>query len=255
MPMTCEQFASQLTAFSLGELSAEEAAEAREHLQQCTGCTTLTLRDRQLVSMLRSSAVPAPASVHQAVRTAVRSQPTRGRRRRTLSPRLLAVAALVPVLAFALVMTVLANRDSPSPEEPSELLAAWDVYHADSLPYENGGPSGAGTWDLGAAGLRLESSGELTLAGLPATATEYRGSGTQRLVVFSWQGSLPETGVGSRGGDYPDVQLSSWGTTTSAWWEDAGAVFCAVGDLESDRTLMAAVGSIREGGHGDQGYP
>lgn len=258
--MTCDQFASQLTAFSLGELSAEDAGEARAHLQECAGCTTLTLRDRQLVSMLRSSAVPAPASVHQAVRTAVRGRPARGRRRRMLSPRLLAAAALVPVLAVVLVMTVLVNRESPAPDEPPELLAAWDVYHADSLPYEDGGPSGdpsggAETWDLSATGLRLVSSGELTLAGLPATATEYRGGGSQRLVVFSWHGRLPETRTGgddSQGAGYPDVQISSWGTTTSAWWEDAGSVYCAVGDLDSDRTLMAAVGTIRQSG---QGYP
>jgi anti-sigma factor RsiW len=239
--MSCDRFAERLTAFSLGELSPEEAREARAHLEQCAACTTLALRDRQLVSILRASAVPAPASVHQAVRAAVRgAQPSR-RSRWPLSPRLVAAALTSVLLLAALAAFLVVRGTSGEPAEPPELLAAWDIYHEPRLPLRNPQPPPPDAPDLSAAGLRPVRAGELALEGLPATAVEYRGSGTRRMVLFSWHGSLPDRG---EGGVPPDLQTSSWGTTTSAWWERHGEVYCAVGDLP-DRSFMTAVRTLR----------
>src|SRR5919197_275512 len=56
--MTCEDFRSRLTAFSLGELDPSEAEAAREHVGHCSACASATLLDRQLTALLL---VPAPA--------------------------------------------------------------------------------------------------------------------------------------------------------------------------------------------------
>jgi anti-sigma factor RsiW len=245
--MNCDQFADSLTAFSLGELPAAEAAEARGHLETCARCNTLTLRDRQLVSMLRFSAVPAPASLHQAVHQAVRQAGRRRSARRPWyrAPRWLA-AGLAALFTLGALTAVLVVRPQ-EPTEPPALLAAWDAYHEDTLPLEEradlaGDPAAA--QDLTAAGLQAVDAGQLTLEGTPASAAEYRGPGEQRLVVFNWSGDLPD--LDAEDGGYPGVRISTWGPHRSAWWEGHGSVYCAVGNLDED-AFMLAVQSLRQG--------
>src|SRR5919197_359244 len=72
--MTCEDFRSRLTAFSLGELEAGEAEAAREHVGHCSACASAVLLDRQLTALLRSSAVPAPRALRNQGRAALRAQ-------------------------------------------------------------------------------------------------------------------------------------------------------------------------------------
>ena len=55
--MTCDDFQLRLTAFSLGELEAEELEAAREHVAGCDDCASRALLDRQLTALARGSAV------------------------------------------------------------------------------------------------------------------------------------------------------------------------------------------------------
>src|SRR6266511_2276261 len=72
--MTCEQFQDRLTAFSLGELEPHEAVAAREHVARCSGCASRALLDRQLTSLVRSTAVPTPDTVRVRIMSALRDE-------------------------------------------------------------------------------------------------------------------------------------------------------------------------------------
>ncbi len=240
--MSCDELGALLTAHSLGELPEATAAAAREHLAGCDRCAALVLRDRELTSRLRASAVPAPAPVHQAVRAALAAE--RGRRRRRLLRRVMAVAA-----AAALAGVVSAGAAATA--RPGPLAAAWRAYQAASLPIERfgaGDPLLLGfvptTPDLGRLGLELRVSGTMRLAGRQAFVTEYRSAGGARLAVFRWKGTLPQTDDDYPSGRRPDVQISRSGLTSSAWWDHAGVVWCAVGDLDQ-RAFERALAQVR----------
>src|SRR6266568_8668713 len=72
--MTCDQFQDRLTAFSLGELEPHEAVAAREHVARCSGCASRALLDRQLTSLVRSTAVPTPDAVRVRIMSALRDE-------------------------------------------------------------------------------------------------------------------------------------------------------------------------------------
>ena len=86
--MTCEEFRLQLTAFSLGELGADERQRAHDHVAACDDCASRLLRDRQLTALVRTTSVAVPQETRAAVLAAVRAEagaparrPVRRRRR------------------------------------------------------------------------------------------------------------------------------------------------------------------------------
>jgi len=245
--MTCEEFAQALTAFSLNELDPPRAAACRAHLAGCAACTNLSLRDHQLVSRLRAAAVPAPATVHHAVAVALR-QETREHERRRGRPLRVAIASAAAAAAVLLVFATL-TLDSRREEPQTPLAAAWRAYRDGDLPLDPSVEVPAALLtlpmpDFGKFGLRKVHDGSLRLAGQPALATEYRGSGGEHFTVFRWQGKLPNLTQRNPGADPPSVITSSWNGTTSSWWNYDGVVFCAVGDLPRTE-LDAAVDHIR----------
>jgi anti-sigma factor RsiW len=245
--MRCEAFAASLTAYGLGELPAAEAAAAREHLATCDRCGALVLRDRELVGRLRAAASPAPASVHHAVRRALRRE--RLLRRRHLLRVGLGGAAAAALLGVVTVAPDQAARPLPAPVAAAPdhhgeygggpLAAAWTAYQAPELPlerYGDGDPLLLGFTpvqpDLAPAGLRPSVSGTLHLAGRPAFAAEFTSAAGDRLTLFRWQGRLPESSGDYPGGGRPELRIVRSGLTSSAWWEDGDVVWCLVGDLE-----------------------
>jgi anti-sigma factor RsiW len=249
--MTCEEFGERLTAFSLAELPEDATAACRGHLDACTRCNNLVLRDLQLVSALRGSAVPAPVAVQQSVRIALGTEHRR-RRRRLLGrgAGAAAAAALAGVLALVGIVTA-RSPETPRPDPAtattsgSAIAAAWDAYEATALPLDRALPPGERTPDLRPLGLRIVAYGTLTLAGEPATAVEYRESGTTRLTIFRWRGKLRRTLEGYPSTPRKEMHSTRWGPTQSAWWDEDGWVWCVVGNLPQ-RTFPAALDRIRE---------
>src|SRR4051812_46765291 len=250
-PMDCAELAARSTSYSLGELAADDAVRAREHLAQCADCAALVLRDRQLVGRLRAAAVPAPPEVHQAVRDELERVRRAGRAagRRRLATRVagLAVAAGL-VAAVAVAVAVDGDRDraegpapaasAPASVPSSPLDAAWKVYAAPSLPLDASADVRTAP-DLRGAGLRAVGAGTVTLGAKRARAAEYLGRNGVRVTVFRWPGELPAPagGVyeGGAGGARPQVWTVRRGSTSSAWWDSDGTVWCVVGNLPPNR--------------------
>jgi anti-sigma factor RsiW len=249
--MTCDDFQLRLTAYSLGELDADELQAARDHVAGCDDCASRALLDRQLTALLRGSAVPAPEETRAAVLTAVRAEaagravpaPGRrpGRRRHwvALAAALLAAAAVV---AAALLVV-------PAPDPGSPLAAAWHSYHTEG---RNGlgtpsqaeadrlfavlGPA-AHTPDLAAYGLRKDGWAARDLAGHLAAVAEYRDAEGGRVTLMRWRGELPPMPSGSDG---DELAAYRWGRHTSYWWRADGVVWCLVGTIDQERLYRIA---------------
>src|SRR6266511_3545808 len=177
--MTCEQFQDRLTAFSLGELEPHEAVAAREHVARCSGCASRALLDRQLTSLVRSTAVPTPDTVRVRIMSALRDEARghgqRNRRRHWLS--LGAAAGLAAAILAAALLLV------PAPAPASPLTAAWTAYRTQPLmtQWDSStqarltavlGPA-AETPNLTSFGYRVQGAGGRMLAGHLAAVTEY----------------------------------------------------------------------------------
>jgi len=249
--MTCDDFRLRLTAYSLGELDADELQAARDHVAGCDDCASRALLDRQLTALLRGSAVPAPEETRAAVLTAVRAEPAGtavpapgrrpGRRRHwvALAAALLAAAAVV---AAALLVV-------PAPDPGSPLAAAWHSYHTEG---RNGlgtpsqaeaerlfavlGPA-ARTPDLAAYGLRKDGWAARDLAGHLAAVAEYRDAEGGRVTLMRWRGELPPMPSGSDG---DELAAYRWGRHTSYWWRADGVVWCLVGTIDQERLYRIA---------------
>ncbi len=186
-----------------------------------------------MAEMLRGAAVPAPTTVHHAVRVAVtRSRQARQRKllRRALS------GLLAASLVFGVAVTAFVATRPAAPETP--LAAAWSAYEEDELALDTAIDPQAtlGTLvvspDLGDLGLEPVSTGGIELADREAVATEYFGDGGERLAVFRWRGELPDAPGGTPASFRPELQTTSWGPAESAWWARGDVVYCAVGNLE-----------------------
>jgi len=252
--MTCDDFQLRLTAFSIGELEAEELEAAREHVAGCDDCASRALLDRQLTALVRGSAVPVPETTRAAVLTAVRAQarqagvepadapgprPARRRHWIALAAALLAAAAVV---AAALLVV-------PAPTPGSPLAAAWSSYHALG---KNGlgtpsraeadrlfavlGPA-ARTPDLHSFGLRNDGWEARDLAGHLAAVAEYRDAEGGRVTLMRWRGDLPPMPSGA-GSD--EMAAYRWGRHTSYWWRAEGVVWCLVGTIDQDELYKIA---------------
>jgi hypothetical protein len=244
--MTCDDFQLRLTAFSLGELEAEELEAAREHVAGCDDCASRALLDRQLTALVRGSAVPAPETTRAAVLAAVRAEarpagprPARRRHWIALAAALLAAAAVV---AAALLVV-------PAPDPGSPLAAAWSSYHArgkDGLGTPSQaeadrlfavlGPA-ARTPDLRSFGLRNDGWEARDLAGHLAAVAEYRDAEGGRVTLMRWRGDLPPMPSGG-GGD--ELAAYRWGRHTSYWWRADGVVWCLVGTIDQDELYEIA---------------
>jgi anti-sigma factor RsiW len=238
--MTCEEFRSRLTAFSLGELEAGEAEAAREHVGHCSACASAVLLDRQLTALLRSSAVPAPRALRNQVRAALRAEAAQrragGRRRHWLAFGS-ATGLAAAVIAAALLLV-------PAPARSSPLAAAWTAYRSEAR-IRWAAPTGqvasrlnavlgpaARTPDLSAFGLHPHGWGARDLAGHLAAVAEYRSDSGRRVALIRWRGQLPRT-IGAAAETGQDVETVTWGGTGSAWWRsDDGVVWCLIGSAD-----------------------
>jgi anti-sigma factor RsiW len=235
--MTCEQFQDRLTAFSLGELEPHEAVAAREHVARCSVCASRALLDRQLTSLVRSTAVATPdttrARIMAALRAEARGPVQRGRRRHWLS--LGAAAGLAAAMLAATVLLV------PAPARSSPLTAAWAAYRTQPLMMQwddstQGrltavlGPS-SDTPDLSGLGYRVEGAGGRMLAGHLAAVTEYRDPAGRRVTFIRWKGDLPEMASARGPTTEPRVDAARWGPIGSIWWSSRGIVYCLIGGV------------------------
>jgi Putative zinc-finger len=249
--MTCDDFQLKLTAFSLGELDADERQLARDHVAACDECASRMLRDRQLTALARSSAIGVPEAARAAVLAAVRAEageaatparPARRVRRRhwvALAAALLAAAAIV---AAALLVV-------PAPDPGSPLAAAWSSYHArgqDGLGTP--GPEDAERLfavlgpdarppDLAGYGLRQDGWEARDLAGHVASVAEYRDADGGRLTLMRWRGELPAVARAPAGSG---LKAYRWGRHTSYWWRADGVVWCMVGTIDQDQLYEIA---------------
>jgi anti-sigma factor RsiW len=247
--MTCDDFRSRLTAFSLGELEPEERQQAREHVAGCDACAAGVLLDRQLTALVRASVAPAPAPVRDAVRAALRADVERqagqasSRRRHWLALGTAALAAAA-VLAAAVLLV-------PAPDPGSPLAAAWRSYHRE--PIAAGAAPGrqvaerlqvvlgpaARTPDLGAFGLQVTGWDARELAGHLAAAAEYRDDAGGRVSLMRWRGELPHM-ARAPDGDGQELEVYRWGRHGSAWWREDGIVWCLIGTVDQPTLYQIA---------------
>src|SRR6266540_501709 len=178
--MTCEQFQDRLTAFSLGELEPHEAVAAREHVARCSGCASRALLDRQLTSLVRSTAVPTPDTVRVRIMSALRDE-ARGHGQRNHRRHWLSLGAAALLLV-------------PAPAPASPLTAAWTAYRTQPLmtQWDSStqarltavlGPA-AETPNLTSFGYRVQGTGGRMLAGHLAAVTEYRDMAGHRMTLI-----------------------------------------------------------------------
>jgi Putative zinc-finger len=259
--MTCEEFEAQLTAFSLGELEPDDAARARAHVSRCDSCAAVTLRDRQLVALLRASTVEMPPAGRAAVLAAVQAEtatatepdrppahPPAGARRRDRGRR--HWLALAAAAALALAVLVLAVALVPAPDRSSPIAAGWKLYRvqgaiAGHQPSEQtarrlGAVLGdaARPPDLRGFGLRAVGWDGRVLAGHLASVAEYRDAAGRRVALMRWRGELPHPTKGSPEVEtYEGLQTAQWGGTASAWFKAGHVVSCLVGTVP-DETLV-----------------
>ena len=100
----CEEFAALLDPYVDGELSGEEAARVRAHLESCPGCQAYAdgaLAIRAAFPEIRETAVPAGFA--QGVMAAVRAEEARGRTRKNRRGKQI----LLPLAACFAVAVVL----------------------------------------------------------------------------------------------------------------------------------------------------
>jgi anti-sigma factor RsiW len=251
--MTCEQFQDRLTAFSLGELGPHEAAAAREHVARCSDCASRALLDRQLTSLVRSTAVPTPDTVRIRIMSALRAE-ARGPGRRNRRRHWLSLGAAAGLAAAVLAATMLLV---PAPAPASPLAAAWNAYRSQPLMgHWDGstqarltavlGPS-AETPNLGSFGFRVVGNGGRMLAGHLAAATEYRDMAGHRVTFIRWKGHLPQM-ASARGPGAKGVDAARWGSTGSIWWSSHGIVYCLIGGVQQQ--LLYRVTEHLQGGEG-----
>jgi anti-sigma factor RsiW len=236
--MTCEQFQDRLTAFSLGELESHETVAAREHVARCSGCASRALLDRQLTSLVRSTAVTTPevtrARIMAALRAEAAGRPLRARRRHWLS--LGAAASLAAAMLAATILLV------PAPARSSVLAAAWSAYRTQPLMVQWDsstqarlsavlGPA-ADTPDLAAYGFSVKGTGGRVLAGHVTAVTEYRDLRGRRVTFLRWKGELPEMASARGPTSERGVAAARWGHTGSIWWNSHGTVYCLIGGVE-----------------------
>jgi hypothetical protein len=257
--MTCDDFQLRLTAFSLGELDADELQAARDHVAGCDACASRVLLDRQLTALVRSSAVPAPAATQAAVLAAVRAEAGRAEAPRPLRRRHWIALAAALLAAAAVVAAALLVVPAPSPASP--LAAAWSSYHGQGrnglgspTPAEADrlfavlGPA-ARTPDLSGFGLSKDGWAARDLAGHLAAVAEYRDPEGGRVTLMRWRGELPPMPSGADG---DELAAYRWGRHTSYWWRDDGVVWCLVGTIGPDRLYEIAEhlgGESEAGGH------
>lgn len=258
--MTCEEFQTRLTAFSLGELGPDETGLAREHVAHCDACASGVLRDRQLTALLRASVVEMPATGRQAVLAAVRAEAVRtseggaraarhrtdrapsGGRRAGRRRHWLALGAAALLAAAVLAAVVLAV---PSPDPGSPLAAGWSAYRTEAAmawdrPSERTTErllavlgAAARTPDLTRFGLRAQGWGARTLAGHLAAVAEYRDAKGRRVTLLRWRGRLPEAASGSPASGYArKLQAAEWGGTSSVWFRSGDVVWCLIGTTD-----------------------
>jgi hypothetical protein len=250
--MTCEEFEAQLTAFSLGELEPDDATRARAHVSRCDSCTAATLRDRQLVALLRASTVEMPPTGQAAVLAAVRAEtatatvpdraPTpagrRGRRSRGRRHWL----ALAAAAALCLAVLAAAVALVPAPDRSSAIAAGWKLYRqqgaiAGRQPSEQTARrldtvlgDAARPPDLRGFGLRAVGWDGRMLAGHLASVAEYRDAAGRRVTLMRWRGELPHPTKGSPEVEsYEGMQTAQWGGTSSVWFKAGDVVYCLVG--------------------------
>jgi hypothetical protein len=235
--MTCEQFQDRLTAFSLGELEPHEAVAAREHVARCSDCASRALLDRQLTSLVRSTAVPTPDAVRVRIMSALRAEaggPGRHSRGRHWLSLGAAAGLAAAVLAAAMLLV-------PAPAPASPLTAAWNAYRTQPLMMQWDdstqarlaavlGPS-AETPNLGSFGYRVVGAGGRMLAGHLAAVTEYRDTAGHRMTFIRWRGELPQM-ASARGPGGEGVDAARWGPTGSIWWSSHGIVYCLIGGVQ-----------------------
>jgi anti-sigma factor RsiW len=256
--MTCEEFEAQLTAFSLGELEAEDATQARAHVARCDRCAASTLRDRQLTALLRSSMVEMPAAAQTAVLAAVRSEAARRtmvgarqagadgerlRRHRTGGRRRhwLALAGSSGLAAVVLAMTVLLL---PAPDRSSPIQAAWKLYRYESVAASSE-PSEQTSYrltevlgaaahppDLSSFGLKSVGWDGRVLANHLAAVAEYRDEEGRRVTLMRWRGELPHPTKGSPVSYEDGMVTAQWGETGSVWFKTGDVVSCLVGTVD-----------------------
>jgi anti-sigma factor RsiW len=252
--MTCEQFQDRLTAFSLGELEPQEAVAAREHVARCSACASRALLDRQLTSLVRSTAVATPQATRSRIMAALRAEAgtpgQRDRRRHWLS--LGAAAGLAAAVLAAAMLLV------PAPARSSPLTAAWVAYRTQPLMTRwDGSTQGrltavlgpaADTPDLGAFGYRVEGAGGRMLAGHLAAVTEYRDTAGRRMTFIRWKGDLPEMASARGPAREPGVAAARWGPIGSIWWSSHGIVYCLIGGV--DQQVLYRVTEHLQGAEG-----
>ena len=250
--MPCEQFQDRLTAFSLGELESHEAVAAREHVARCSACASRALLDRQLTSLVRSTAVTTPevtrARIMAALRAEAAGRPLR-RRRHWLS--LGAAASLAAAILAATILLV------PTPARSSVLTAAWTAYRTSPMMMQwdtstqarlNAvlGPA-ANTPNLAAYGFAVKGAGGRVLAGHVTAVTEYRDPQGRRVTYLRWKGGLPEMASARGPTSDPGVAAARWGQTGSIWWSAHGTVYCLIGNIQQS-ALYQLTEHIQQGG-------
>src|SRR6266702_1710985 len=217
--MTCDQFQDRLTAFSLGELEPHEAVAAREHVARCSGCASRALLDRQLTSLVRSTAVPTPDAVRVRIMSALG-----------------AAAGLAAAMLAATMLLV------PAPAPASPLTAAWTAYRTQPLMMQWDsstqarltavlGPA-AETPNLTSFGYRVQGAGGRMLAGHVAAVTEYRDMAGHRMTLIRWRGDPPEMASARGPTSDPGVDAARWGSIGSIWWSSHGIVYCLIGGVQ-----------------------
>src|SRR6266542_1571286 len=198
--MTCEQFQDRLTAFSLGELEPHEAVAAREHVARCSGCASRALLDRQLTSLVRSTAVPTPDTVRVRIMSALRDE-ARGHGQRNHRRHWLSLGAAAGLAAAMLAAALLLG---PAAETPN----------------------------LTSFGYRVQGAGGRMLAGHLAAVTEYRDMAGHRMTLIRWKGDLPEMASARGPTSDPGVDAARWGSIGSIWWSSHGIVYCLIGGVQ-----------------------
>ena len=147
----CEKYPEWVSAYIDGELSADEQAELRRHLEACPACKRVLMVYRTMSLTLSDTEIAPPAGFADGVMARIESKPlcvayTRPRRpmlRRTLAAA--AVFALVAAVGFAAVWENIggagneaarfgiADFASPQAAEALQAETAWDDSEGDIL--------------------------------------------------------------------------------------------------------------------------
>ena len=186
-------------AYVSGAMDPVRRQSFEAHLLDCEGCwdeVRLDRRGRRLAEMAREV---APAGLREAVRATVAGSPARPQEPPSIKyPRMIAVAA-----AWLLVAVLGAYFGQARSGEPRPIQAALDAYRTGEV-------SGIGidhAPDLSHLGLRLVGSQEMSLAGMPVEAFDYRSISGERLSLFMGTTAFPRPDEASSG---PSELPSAW---------------------------------------------